>query len=94
MRNTPAEGEGVGCQLGGYSDIHSRNTPETQPLPCIHVRRDGALYRVQVIPPDALGETLSRPDSYASVTTARMGAKVLSDMTGWPVTDLTEGARA
>lgn len=57
--------------------------------PVIHIKKDGPFYRVQVIPPDALGKTLQRPDSYASDVTARMAAKVLSGITGWPVTDLT-----
>ena len=58
--------------------------------PVIHVKKDGPFYRVQVLPPDAMGKRLQRPDSYASATTARMAAKVLADLTGWPVTDLTE----
>ncbi|MBL9066464.1 MAG: hypothetical protein JNN10_09245 [Sphingopyxis sp.] len=58
--------------------------------PAIHIRRDGPLFRVQVLPPEAMGKTLQRPETYASATTARMAAKVLSQMTGWPITDLTE----
>lgn len=58
--------------------------------PVIHIKRDGPFVRVQVIPPEAMGKTLRRPDTYASATTARMAAKVLADLTGWPVTDLTE----
>lgn len=57
--------------------------------PVIHIRKDGPFYRVQVIPPDALGKMLQRPETYASDVTARMAAKVLSGITGWPVTDLT-----
>lgn len=57
--------------------------------PAIHVRKDGPFYRVLVLPPDAVTSELRRPDSYASAATARMAAKVLSDLTGWPVTDLT-----
>lgn len=57
--------------------------------PAIHIRKDGAFFRVQVLPPEAIGKPLQRPDSYARATTARMAAKVLADLTGWPVTDLT-----
>ena len=57
--------------------------------PVIHVRKDGPFYRVQVIPPDAMGKMLQRPETYASDVTARMAAKVLAGITGWPVTDLT-----
>lgn len=56
----------------------------------IHIRKDGPFYRVQVQPPEALGKMLQRPDSYASDTTARMAAKVLANITGWPVVDLTK----
>lgn len=57
--------------------------------PVIHVRKDGPFYRVQVIPPDAMGKALRRPDTYVSATMANMAAKVLSNITGWAVTDLT-----
>lgn len=60
--------------------------------PAIHIRQDGPFYRVQVIPPEAMGKTLQRPETYASTTTARMAAKVLSNITGWPVTDLTRAS--
>lgn len=57
--------------------------------PAIHVRKDGPFFRVLVLPPDAIREELRRPDSYASAPSARMAAKILFDLTGWPVTDLT-----
>lgn len=58
--------------------------------PQIHVRKDGPFWRVQVLPPEALGKMLQRPDSYASDVTARMAAKVLAGITGWPIVDLTK----
>lgn len=65
----------------------------TGPDPQIHVRKDGPFYRVQVLPPEALGKMLQRPDSYASDVTARMAAKVLAGITGWPIVDLTRPAK-
>lgn len=62
------------------------------PAPSIHVRKDGPFYRVQVQPPEALGKMLQRPDSYASDVTARMAAKVLANITGWPIIDQTKVA--
>lgn len=58
--------------------------------PVIHVRRDGGLYRVQVIPPEAVPPSFSVPSTFLAVSIARISAKVLSDATGWPVTDLTD----
>lgn len=58
--------------------------------PAIHVKKDGPLFRVLVIPPDALPPSFSVPSTYLAVSVARMSAKVLSDATGWPVTDLTD----
>lgn len=58
--------------------------------PVIHIRKDGPMFRVQVIPPDALPPSFSVPSTYLAVAVARMSAKVLSDATGWPVTDLTD----
>lgn len=57
--------------------------------PSIHVRKDGPFYRMSVSPPEALTKALARPETYASETTARMAAKVLHDITGWPVIDAT-----
>lgn len=58
--------------------------------PAIHIKKDGPLFRVLVIPPDALPPSFSVPSTYLAVSVARMSAKVLSDATGWPVTDLTD----
>lgn len=56
--------------------------------PAIHIRREGPFYRVLVIPPDALPPSFSVPSTFVSAAVARMSAKVLSDATGWPVSDL------
>lgn len=60
--------------------------------PAIHIRKDGPLFRVQVLPPDALPPSFSVPSTFTSHAVAKMSAKVLADATGWAVTDLS-GAR-
>jgi len=95
MRNTPTrEGGGVNCQLPGDNASHSTSRPSRQqnedPKPAIHLTRDGPLFRVQIFPPDALPPSFAVPSTYLAVSIARMSAKVLSDATGWPVTDLTD----
>lgn len=59
-------------------------------IPAIHVRKDGPLYRILVLPPEALGKGLERPTTFTTAASARLAANVLSGVTGWPVTDLTE----
>lgn len=61
--------------------------------PVIHLKRDGPLFRVQVFPPDALPPSFAVPSTFIALSIARMSAKVLSDATGWPVTDLTEARK-
>ena len=58
--------------------------------PVIHVRRDGPFWRVQIIPPEAGPTAVVVPSTFASHAMASLSAKVLSDATGFPVTDLTE----
>lgn len=58
--------------------------------PVIHLRRDGAIFRVLVIPPEALPTSVFVPSTFLAASVARMSAKVLSDATGWQITDLTD----
>lgn len=58
--------------------------------PVIHIKKDGPIWRVQVIPPDALPPSVFVPSTFLAASVARMSAKVLADATGWPVTDLTD----
>lgn len=58
--------------------------------PSIHIRRDGPMWRVLVVPPDALPPSFSIPSTFLAASVARMSAKVLSDATGWTVLDSTE----
>ena len=57
--------------------------------PSIHVRKDGPIFRILVLPPDAMGKALQRPTTFTSAPSARTAAATLSGITGWPVTDLT-----
>jgi hypothetical protein len=61
--------------------------------PSIQIRKDGPLFKMSVSPPEAMTKALARPETYASETTARMAAKVLAGITGWPVVDLTGQAK-
>ncbi|MFC3786701.1 hypothetical protein GGR90_002751 [Sphingopyxis italica] len=58
------------------------------PEPAIHVRKDGPIFRVQIIPPEAGPTAVVVPSTFVSHAMAKMSAKVLSDATGFPVTDL------
>lgn len=59
--------------------------------PCIHVRKDGAFYRMAILPPEALPPAMARPSTHGSHASAMMAAKWLSLETGWPVVDLAKG---
>lgn len=57
--------------------------------PAIHVRKDGPLYRVQVLPPQSLPPSVARPETYASHPAAMQAAGWIAKATGWPITDLS-----
>ncbi len=55
--------------------------------PCIEIRQDGPLFRVDITPADALPQGWLRPESFANRPLARMGARLISDATGLPIVD-------
>lgn len=60
--------------------------------PAIHIRRDGPLFRVQVLPPQSLPPSVARPETYAGHAAAMLAARWIAQETGWTITDLS-GAR-
>lgn len=60
--------------------------------PTIHVKKDGAFYRVQIIPPQSLPPSVARPETYAGHAAAMQAARWIAQATGWTITDLS-GAR-
>lgn len=67
------------------------STDEVEIAPSIHVRRDGAFYRMAILPPEALPPAMARPSTHGSYASAMMAAKWLSLETGWPIVDLAKG---
>lgn len=57
--------------------------------PVIHIKKDGPLFRVQILPPKKLDASITRPETYAGIIAARQAACWLSSATGFAVTDLT-----
>jgi hypothetical protein len=67
-------------------------TTEPQGIaPSIHVRKDGAFYRMAILPPEALPPAMARPSTYGSYASAMLAARWLEVETGWPVVDLAKG---
>ena len=92
----PRQGNGTGLQNHRADD---RANPKRKTLklqykcaePAIHIKRDGPLFRVQILPPQQLDGSIARPESYAGVIAARQAAGWLSKAPGWPVIDLAGG---
>jgi hypothetical protein len=57
-------------------------------ISAIHIRKDGPLYRVQIVPPLELDGSIARPESYAGPIAARQAAGWLSKATGLKIVDL------
>lgn len=85
-KQNPRRGNGTGCF---ERSIPNENSPESQLQPAIHIKKDGPLFRVQILPPATLGPGIARPESYAGIIAARQAAGWLSSATGLPVSDLT-----
>jgi len=95
---TPTRGQGLGSHR---ADDHQANTAThaeaqlptdlVEITPSIHVKRDGAFYRLAILPPEALPPAMARPSTHGSYASAMMAAKWLSLETGWPVVDLAKG---
>lgn len=60
--------------------------------PHIAIEREGPLFRLAIMPPDALPAGWSRPETFSSRPLARMSARILADATGWPIIDQTKPA--
>jgi hypothetical protein len=56
--------------------------------PAIHITKDGPLYRVCILPPQELGGSIARPETYAGPLAARQAAGWLSQATGLKIVDL------
>tara|TARA_R110002049_G_scaffold3488_1_gene26091 strand:+ start:2334 stop:2633 length:300 start_codon:yes stop_codon:yes gene_type:complete len=57
-------------------------------VPAIHIRKDGPLYRVQIVPPQEIHGSIARPESYAGPIAARQAAGWLAQATGLKIIDL------
>ncbi len=89
---TPKRGQGLGSHRADATQVHNANGTETQFSPSIHVRKDGAFFRLLILPPQALPPSIERPGTHGSHASAMQAARWLSDATGWAITDLTRGA--
>ncbi|MCO5794017.1 MAG: hypothetical protein HEQ21_14440 [Blastomonas sp.] len=94
----PGKVEGLGEHRADDTQAYTAAGAEAQfssmPIeiePTIHVRRDGALYRLLVLPPQSLPASISRPATHGSHASAMMAAGWLSGATGWPIVDLAKG---
>lgn len=61
--------------------------------PAIHISRDAAFWRVRVQPVQDLPAEIRRPETWASLQTARAAAAHISKATGWPIVDETAVGR-
>lgn len=55
--------------------------------PAIHTSRDAAFWRVGIHPAQAPPAEIRRPETWASLQTARAAAAHISTATGWPIVD-------
>ena len=55
--------------------------------PHIAIEREGPLFRLAILPPDALPAGWSRPETFSSHPLARMSAKILAEATGMVIVD-------
>lgn len=58
--------------------------------PQVHLRKDGAFFRVRVEPKDALPASVHVSETYVGHLSATMAAKVLANATGFPIIDHTK----
>ena len=92
------EAEGLGDHRADATQAFTAASAETQfstaseeIAPCIHVRKDGAFYRMAILPPEALPAAMARPATHGSYASAMLAARWLEVETGWPVVDLAKG---
>ena len=79
-KKNPHRGNRAGCNhCGGDDNSPTKKTEIPQPESAIHIKQDGPIYRVQILPPQQLEGSIA----------ARQAAGWLSKATGWPVIDLT-----
>lgn len=89
----PRRGNGTGLQNHRADDQANprRKTLKLQfncDVPTIHIRKDGPLYLVQIIPPQQLDGSIARPETYAGPIAARQAAGWLAKATGLKIIDL------
>lgn len=93
---SPAAGrlQGLGEHRADANQVHTATGAESQSAtvaPSIHVTRDGAFYRMAILPPEALPAAMARPSTHGSYASAMLAARWLEVETGWPVVDLAKG---
>jgi len=89
----PRRGDGTGLLNHRADDAAKpkRNTLKLQfncKAPAIHIKKDGPLYRVQIVPPQEIHGSIARPESYAGPIAARQAAGWISKATGLEIVDL------
>lgn len=57
--------------------------------PAIHISKQAAFWRVKVEPAQDLPAEVRRPETWASISTARAAANHIAKATGWPILDHT-----
>jgi len=57
-------------------------------VPTIHIKKDGGIFLVQVVPPIQLDGSIARPETYAGPIAARQAAGWLAKATGFEIIDL------
>lgn len=82
-----AEGAGW-SHSGSETETATNANPFPQPKIAIHIKKDGPLYRVQVVPPIQLDSAIARPETFAGPIAARQAAGWLSSATGFEIVDL------
>lgn len=55
--------------------------------PQIHITKQAGFWRVKVEPSQDLPAEIRRPETWASIQTARDAAHHISKATGWPIVD-------
>ena len=92
-KQNPHRGNGTGLQ-NHRADDQANPTRKTLKLqykcdvPAIHIRKDGPLYRVQILPSQQLDGSIARPETYAGPLASRQAAGWLSQATGLKIVDL------
>jgi hypothetical protein len=60
-------------------------------MPAVHLSRDGVLYRVRVLPPDAAPPRPLAPETHAGYLSACTAAETVAKLLGLALIDETKG---